>query len=175
MFVVDDTVVGVFHIDGEFFAVTNECAHDLTSLAHVLIESNTIRCRIHHWRFNIKDGMSSDRDQPESEAKTIPVRILGDDVQVDVDHYDNDQSRRATSDSRPRDEEQGGCGASISVLLNHLKTSHSTIGFHDSTLMNPICEFTKTDFVSSLPQAKVGETLESQFANKCLSNKLLEL
>lgn len=87
LFVVENTLVGVFHVDGEFYALHNECPHAGASLAHGLIEGNTVRCRIHHWRFCIKDGAYLDQDQPELNAKTIPVRVKDREVQVDVEPF----------------------------------------------------------------------------------------
>lgn len=87
LFVVEGTMVGVFHVDGKFYALHNECPHAGASLAHGLVEGETVRCRIHHWRFCIKDGTYLDQDQPKLNAKTIPVRVVGEEVQVLVDPY----------------------------------------------------------------------------------------
>ena len=65
MFVADGVMVGVFHINGEFHALDNECPHAGASLAHGLIEDETVRCRIHHWRFCIRDGTYLDEAKPE--------------------------------------------------------------------------------------------------------------
>lgn len=51
MFVVADTMIGVFNVAGSFFALANECPRAGASLAHGIVEGDTVRCRIHHWRF----------------------------------------------------------------------------------------------------------------------------
>ena len=84
MFVVDGAMVGVFHIDGQFHALDNACPHAGASLAHGLIEGDTVRCRIHHWRFCIQDGRYLDEDKPEFNAQPIAIRVVDDDVQVEV-------------------------------------------------------------------------------------------
>jgi nitrite reductase/ring-hydroxylating ferredoxin subunit len=84
MFVVDEIPVGVFHIDGKFFALHNECPHAGASLAHGLIDGEVVSCRIHHWRFCIRDGTYIDQDRPDHNAKTIPLRVVGNEVQVDL-------------------------------------------------------------------------------------------
>lgn len=84
MFVIHETPVGVFHIDGNFYALHNECPHAGASLAHGLIEGDVVSCRIHHCWFCIKDGASLDQDQPDQNAKTIPLRVVGDAVQVGI-------------------------------------------------------------------------------------------
>ena len=44
--VVAETMIGVFHVGGRFFALANECPHEGASLAHGIIEGDTVRCRI---------------------------------------------------------------------------------------------------------------------------------
>ncbi|MCA9146490.1 MAG: Rieske (2Fe-2S) protein [Planctomycetaceae bacterium] len=82
MFVVNGAMVGVFHIGEEFFAIDNRCPHAGASLAGGIIEQETVRCRIHHWKFCIRDGTYLDEDKPRFNARTFPVRVVGDDVQV---------------------------------------------------------------------------------------------
>ena len=84
MFVVDGAMVGVFHIDGQFHALDNSCPHAGASLAHGLIEGDAVRCRIHHWRFCIRDGTYLDEDKPEFNARPIAIRVLGVEVQVEL-------------------------------------------------------------------------------------------
>ena len=84
MFVVDDVMVGVFHVNGEFFALENQCPHEGASLAHGIIDDGTVRCRIHHWRFCIRDGTYLDEDKPRCNARTFPVRVVGEEVQVEL-------------------------------------------------------------------------------------------
>ena len=84
LFVIDGTPVGVFHLEDKFFALHNECPHAGASLAHGTVDGDVVSCRIHHWRFCIKDGKYLDQDQPEWNAKTIPVRVVGNEFQVQV-------------------------------------------------------------------------------------------
>ena len=88
MFVSDGAMVGVFHIDGQFHALDNACPHAGASLAHGLIEGDTVRCRIHHWRFCIRDGTYLDEDKPGFNARPIAIRVVGDEVQVEVSDRD---------------------------------------------------------------------------------------
>ena len=84
MFSVAETVIAVFHVGGRFFALANGCPHAGASLAHGIIEGDTVRCRIHHWRFSIPDGKYLDEDKANCNAMTFPVRIVGEEVQVAV-------------------------------------------------------------------------------------------
>lgn len=82
MFVVGDMMFGIFNIGGEFFALDNRCPHAGASLAHGYIEGDTVACRIHHWRFRIRDGKHLDTNRSEKCARTFPLRIVGDEIQV---------------------------------------------------------------------------------------------
>lgn len=88
MFVVDGAMVGVFHIDGQIHALVDSGPHAGASLAHGPIEGDTVRCRIHHWQFCIRDGTYLDEDKPEFNALPIAVRVVGGDVQVEVSNRD---------------------------------------------------------------------------------------
>jgi len=82
LFVVAEVMVGVFNVGGEHFALANECPHAGASLAHGIIDGDTVRCRIHHWAFSVSDGTYLDEAKPQCNAQSFPVRIVGDQVQV---------------------------------------------------------------------------------------------
>ncbi len=84
MFVVAGTMLGVFNIEGEFFALANECPHAGASLAHGTIEGATVACRIHHWRFSICEGTYLDEMKPQFNAESYPIRVVGEEVQVQL-------------------------------------------------------------------------------------------
>lgn len=84
MFVVNEIPIGIFHVDGEFFALDNRCPHAAASLAHGIIADDTVYCRIHHWHFCLRDGTYLDELRPEFNARCFPVRIVGQNVQVKV-------------------------------------------------------------------------------------------
>ena len=85
MFIVGDLRIGVFQVHGEFFALDNRCPHAAASLAHGIIEGETVYCRIHHWQFSLRDGTRLDESCPNSSVRCFPVRIAGQDLQVDLD------------------------------------------------------------------------------------------
>jgi nitrite reductase/ring-hydroxylating ferredoxin subunit len=84
MFAVANMTVGVFHVGGRFFALANECPHGGASLAHGIVEGDVVLCRIHHWRFSLRDGTYLDEAEPQCNARSFPVRVVGDEVQVAV-------------------------------------------------------------------------------------------
>jgi len=84
MFVVEGTPIGIFHLDGQLYALHNECPHAGASLAHGDIDKDVVSCRIHHWRFCIRDGTYLDEDRPRFNARPIHVRVVQKQVQVEL-------------------------------------------------------------------------------------------
>ncbi|MDG1873215.1 MAG: Rieske 2Fe-2S domain-containing protein [Mariniblastus sp.] len=84
MIVLGETLIGLFNIEGEFFALDNCCPHAGASLAHGEVEEDVVVCRIHHWRFSIRDGKYLDECRPEFDAKSYRVRVVGDRIEVEV-------------------------------------------------------------------------------------------
>ena len=56
---VDGTDIALFNVNGEFFAITNICAHRGGSLAAGSVDNGVVTCPIHGWQFNIKDGSNA--------------------------------------------------------------------------------------------------------------------
>ncbi len=81
-FPLGDRMIGIFHVGGQFFAIDNSCPHAGASLAHGEIEGDVVRCRIHHWRFCLRDGSYVDEEKPCYDARTFPVRVVNGEVQV---------------------------------------------------------------------------------------------
>ena len=83
-FVVNDLPIAIFHVDGQFFALENKCPHAGASLAHGSIEGDAVRCRVHHLRFRICDGVYLDEAKPQWNARVLPLRLCGREIQVAV-------------------------------------------------------------------------------------------
>lgn len=81
---VDGQMVGLFNVDGEFLAVSNECPHAGASLAHGTVDGKVLSCRIHHWRFCLRTGQYLDEDRPQFNARSFATRIVDGEVQVSV-------------------------------------------------------------------------------------------
>ncbi len=84
MFVVADRMIGVYHIDGRFYALANECPHAGASMAHGIIDGDTVSCRIHHWKFSIASGVYLDEAKEACNLPTYEVKIAGNDILVKV-------------------------------------------------------------------------------------------
>jgi len=76
-------LIALFRRNGEIFAIDDVCPHMGASLAGGLLENDTVTCSWHGWRFRITDGTWA--DNPRIKIGSYPVRLVGDDVQVEFD------------------------------------------------------------------------------------------
>ncbi len=74
--------VAVFNVEGKFHCTTNVCPHRGGPLAEGELEGTVVTCPWHGWRFDVTTGASP--VNPAAKIETYPVRIEGDDVQVQV-------------------------------------------------------------------------------------------
>ena len=98
-FAVDCTMVGVFHIDGAYYAINDSCPHMGASLAPGYVEDGAVMCPWHAWRFCIKDGSWLDNPQSELKTDTYEVRLVGDDIQVHVPPRVQDRTHESQDSS----------------------------------------------------------------------------
>ncbi len=84
---VDDVMIIVFNIDGEYHAIEDVCTHDYSSLDDGTLEGDEIICPRHGARFNIRTGEAL--TAPAYEAiPTFPVRVSDGTVQVKDDRWE---------------------------------------------------------------------------------------
>jgi 3-phenylpropionate/trans-cinnamate dioxygenase ferredoxin component len=78
---VDDRLVALFKVDGQFFALDDVCTHDGGPLAEGKLEDHTIACPRHGAKFDIRNGkaLTMPATQP---TVAHEVQIVGDEVQV---------------------------------------------------------------------------------------------
>ena len=84
MFIVNEMRIGVFNVEGEFFALDDHCPHAGASLSHGIVDGDVVRCRIHHWRFCVRNGTYLDEERPRFNVETYPVRIVDEQVQIEI-------------------------------------------------------------------------------------------
>lgn len=84
---IDDVMVAVFNIDGEFYAIEDSCTHDHLCLTGGEIEGEEITCPHHGARFNIKTGEALSAPAYEA-TSTFPVRVVDGIIQVRDDRWD---------------------------------------------------------------------------------------
>ena len=84
---IDDVMIAVFNLDGEYYAIEDVCTHDYGQLSGGCIDGGEIICPRHGARFDIKTGEARSAPAYESVA-TLPVRVHDGIVQVKDDRWD---------------------------------------------------------------------------------------
>jgi nitrite reductase (NADH) small subunit len=75
-------LIAVFLHQGQYFAIDDVCPHMGASLSGGYVENGTVTCPWHAWRFRLCDGAWA--DYTKIKIGSYPVRVAGDDIQVDV-------------------------------------------------------------------------------------------
>ena len=76
----DEDDVGLFNLDGEFYAISDVCTHDDGPLVEGTLDGECIVCPRHGARFNIKTG---EQTMPAfSPVPLYKVKIEGDDILI---------------------------------------------------------------------------------------------
>ncbi len=80
---VGNKVIAVFCQQGHYHAIDDMCPHRGASLAGGHLENGVVTCPWHAWRFCITDGTWA--DNPRIKIGSYPVRVVGDEIQVEVE------------------------------------------------------------------------------------------
>ncbi|MBN1221506.1 MAG: non-heme iron oxygenase ferredoxin subunit [Anaerolineae bacterium] len=76
----DEEDVGLFNIDGEFYAISDVCTHDNGPLVEGELDGEWIICPRHGARFNVKTGQQT---MPAfAPVPLYEVKIEGDDILI---------------------------------------------------------------------------------------------
>ena len=79
---VEGVSVGIYNVNGEYFAINNICPHLGGVLHYGFLENQVITCPLHLWQFAVRTGKCV---WPGRERiATYPVEVEGDDILVDV-------------------------------------------------------------------------------------------
>jgi nitrite reductase (NADH) small subunit len=81
--VLGNKLIAVFQVKGEVFAIDDVCPHMGASLSGGYVEDGIVTCPWHAWRFRLADGVWA--DNPRIKIGCYPVRVEGDQVQIQVD------------------------------------------------------------------------------------------
>jgi 3-phenylpropionate/trans-cinnamate dioxygenase ferredoxin subunit len=76
--------IAVFNVGGSYYAIENACPHRGGPLADGMMAGEEVICPWHGSRFNVKTGAVLTPPARQS-VKSFPVRVTGDDVEVEVD------------------------------------------------------------------------------------------
>jgi nitrite reductase/ring-hydroxylating ferredoxin subunit len=80
---VGEAEIAVFNVDGSFYATDNICTHAFALLSDGWLDGDQVECPLHAGRFDVKTGKAL-CPPVETDLKTYPVRIVGDEVQVRI-------------------------------------------------------------------------------------------
>jgi nitrite reductase (NADH) small subunit/3-phenylpropionate/trans-cinnamate dioxygenase ferredoxin subunit len=75
-------LIAVFRHQGQYYALNDVCPHMGASLGEGSVENGIVTCPWHGWRFRLADGAWA--DSPRVKTDWYPVRVLGEEVQVEV-------------------------------------------------------------------------------------------
>lgn len=83
----DGTMIAVFNIDGDYYAIEDVCTHDGGELANGRLLGHDIECARHGARFDVRSGAVC---APPAHAPTasFPVRVTPDGVFTRDDRWD---------------------------------------------------------------------------------------
>lgn len=76
-------VIALFNVDGTIYALDGVCPHAGGPLGQGDLDGCIVTCPWHGWQFDVSTGRHS--LNPGLQHATIPVRVDGQDVYVDVD------------------------------------------------------------------------------------------
>ena len=76
-------LIGVYKVEGEFYAIDDICTHEFAVLSEGFVEGEVIECPLHQARFNIRTGKVLEPPADE-DLRTYPVKLDGDEVYVGV-------------------------------------------------------------------------------------------
>ena len=75
--------IALFNVGGEFYAIDDLCPHAEGPLSEGYLEGYEVECPWHAATFNLKTGAHSG-PPAEEDVKTYPVRVSGDNVEIEV-------------------------------------------------------------------------------------------
>jgi nitrite reductase/ring-hydroxylating ferredoxin subunit len=79
---INGKAVGVFNIDGRFYAINDVCGHRGGPLAEGELDGTTVICPWHGWRYNVTTG--ENELLPSLPTEKFEVKVEEDDVLVDL-------------------------------------------------------------------------------------------
>jgi 3-phenylpropionate/trans-cinnamate dioxygenase ferredoxin subunit len=80
---VDDELIALFHVGGQFFALDDVCTHDGGPLAEGTLDDHTIACPRHGAKFDIRTGAALTMPATKP-TRSHEVKVEGDEVFVRV-------------------------------------------------------------------------------------------
>jgi nitrite reductase (NADH) small subunit/3-phenylpropionate/trans-cinnamate dioxygenase ferredoxin subunit len=77
---IGNKLIALFLVGGQYYAIDDICPHMGASLSGGYVENHIVTCPWHAWRFRLTDGAWA--DNPRIKIGCYPVRLVGDEVQI---------------------------------------------------------------------------------------------
>ena len=75
--------IALFNLDGEFYALADDCTHEGGPLSEGEIRGDEVECPWHGSRFDIKSGKVT-LDPASEDVARYSVRVAGENVEVEI-------------------------------------------------------------------------------------------
>lgn len=75
--------IGIFLVDGDYYAIEDVCPHAYALLSQGFVKDGKVECPLHEAVFDIRSGRCL-REPGGRDLSTYPLRVQGDDIQVDA-------------------------------------------------------------------------------------------
>lgn len=82
-FDVDGQLISIAVVDDKYYAFDDTCTHEHCSLADGDLSGTVIICPCHDGEFDVTTGEVLD-GPPEEPLLTYPLRVVGDEVQIEI-------------------------------------------------------------------------------------------
>jgi len=79
---VDGTMVAVFNVNGQFYAMDGSCPHAGGPLGDGFLNGNLVTCPWHGWQFDVTTGACT--FSPEIKQPLCAVRMDGSEVEIEA-------------------------------------------------------------------------------------------
>lgn len=74
--------IALFNVDGKVYATDNTCLHQGGPLGEGTLEADVVTCPWHMWQYNVRTG--ENLEDSLLKVDTYPVRVSGDDIEVEI-------------------------------------------------------------------------------------------
>lgn len=74
--------IAVFNVDGELYAIDNQCPHQASPLGMGRLSGKVVTCRGHGLRFDVTTGLTPGTE--DSGVRTYPLDVREDGLYVDI-------------------------------------------------------------------------------------------
>lgn len=78
-----DKEIGVYVLDGEYYALEDICPHAYALLSQGFVEDGQVECPLHEATFDIRTGKCL-REPADRDLHVYPVRIIDNAIQLNV-------------------------------------------------------------------------------------------